>query len=110
MGPTHYVTNKFTYAYQEFVNTYGIPRYQEANPALFTTATFPFLFGVMYGDIGHGLLLMCVGLFFIWNEGYLANQLLGEVSNYDGEWVGCNDQGYGSTPGGYAYTGYDTMA
>jgi len=52
--PTHFTTNKFTYGYQEFVNTYGIPRYREANPALFTAATFPFLFGVMYGDIGHG--------------------------------------------------------
>lgn len=50
--PTHFATNKFTYGYQEFVNTYGIPRYREANPALFTAATFPFLFGVMYGDVG----------------------------------------------------------
>ncbi|KAL7469631.1 hypothetical protein ACHAXS_009897 [Conticribra weissflogii] len=57
--PTHFTTNKFTYGYQEFVNTYGIPRYREANPALFTAATFPFLFGVMYGDIGHGLFLFC---------------------------------------------------
>merc|ERR1740139_1752960 len=55
--PTHFGTNKFTYGYQEFVNTYGIPRYREANPALFTAATFPFLFGVMYGDIGHGSFL-----------------------------------------------------
>ena len=66
--PTHFVTNKFTYGYQEFVNTYGIPRYREANPALFTAATFPFLFGVMYGDIGHGLFLFVAGLFLLWNE------------------------------------------
>jgi V-type H+-transporting ATPase subunit a len=29
------------------VDTYGVPRYREANPALFTAATFPFLFAVM---------------------------------------------------------------
>lgn len=44
-APTHFTVNKYTYAFQEFVNTYGIPRYREANPALFTAATFPFLFG-----------------------------------------------------------------
>jgi len=66
--PTHFVTNKFTYAYQEFVNTYGIPRYREANPALLTAATFPFLFGVMYGDIGHGTFLLLGGIGLVWNE------------------------------------------
>lgn len=66
--PTYFVTNKFTYAYQEFVNTYGIPRYREANPALFTAATFPFLFGVMYGDIGHGMFLFLSGVTLVWNE------------------------------------------
>lgn len=66
--PTHFETNKFTYGYQEFVNTYGIPRYREANPALFTAATFPFLFGVMYGDIGHGMFLLCAGIYLISQE------------------------------------------
>jgi V-type H+-transporting ATPase subunit a len=78
--PTHFVTNKFTYGYQEFVNTYGIPRYREANPALFTAATFPFLFGVMYGDIGHGLFLFSVGLWLIWNEKANDNARLGEMT------------------------------
>jgi V-type H+-transporting ATPase subunit a len=50
--PTHFHTNKFTEVFQAVVNTYGVPRYREANPALFTTVTFPFLFGVMYGDMG----------------------------------------------------------
>lgn len=43
-------------------NTYGVPRYKEINPALFSIMTFPFLFGVMFGDIGHGSLLFLVGL------------------------------------------------
>jgi V-type H+-transporting ATPase subunit a len=64
-APTHFKTNDYTWAFQEFVNTYGVPRYREANPALFTAATFPFLFGVMYGDIGHGSILAMFGLFLI---------------------------------------------
>jgi V-type H+-transporting ATPase subunit a len=77
--PTHFRTNKFTDSFQEFVNTYGIPRYQEANPALFTAATFPFLFGVMYGDIGHGFCLMLVGFFLILTESNAESRSLGEM-------------------------------
>lgn len=79
--PTHFITNKFTYGYQEFVNTYGIPRYREANPALFTAATFPFLFGVMYGDIGHGLFLFSAGLYLLWNEKANEGAKLGEMGD-----------------------------
>ena len=78
--PTHFITNKFTYGYQEFVNTYGIPRYREANPALFTAATFPFLFGVMYGDVGHGLFLFLSGLTLLWNEKANDNSKLSEMA------------------------------
>jgi V-type H+-transporting ATPase subunit a len=48
--------------FQEIVNTYGVPMYKEANPAVFAIVTFPFLFGVMFGDVGHGFLLLLVGL------------------------------------------------
>ena len=66
--PTHFRTNKYTYPYQEFVNTYGMPRYREINPALFAAATFPFLFGVMYGDIGHSTLLSLGALYLVFTE------------------------------------------
>jgi V-type H+-transporting ATPase subunit a len=48
------------------VNTYGVPSYQEINPAVFTSVTFPFLFGVMFGDIGHGLLLLIPSVCLMW--------------------------------------------
>jgi len=63
--PTSFPLNDFTYPFQEFVNTYGVPRYKEANPALFTAVTFPFLFGIMYGDIGHGTCLALAGAYLV---------------------------------------------
>lgn len=70
--PTYFETNKFTSVFQSIVDTYGTPRYQEANPALFEVIMFPFLFGVMYGDIGHGLIMLLSALYMVRNEERLA--------------------------------------
>lgn len=52
--PSYFKTNEFTEPFQEIINTYGVPCYKEVNPALFAIVTFPFLFGVMFGDMAHG--------------------------------------------------------
>jgi V-type H+-transporting ATPase subunit a len=66
--PTLIKTNEFTMPFQQIVNTYGIPRYGEVNPALFNIITFPFLFGIMFGDIGHGGLLLTFALYLCFNK------------------------------------------
>jgi len=65
--PTYIRTNEYTQGWQDIINTYGIPKYQEANPALLTIVTFPFIFGMMYGDIGHGSMLLMAGIFLCKN-------------------------------------------
>ena len=67
--PTYIALNEFTSAFQLVVNTFGIPRYREINPGYFTIITFPFLFGVMFGDIGHGFAVLLLGIYLcIFNE------------------------------------------
>ena len=66
MRPTYIPTNEFTYAFQEIVNTYGIPRYREINPAIFNIVFFPFLFGIMFGDIGHGIIVFLFAMYLIY--------------------------------------------
>jgi V-type H+-transporting ATPase subunit a len=44
--------------------------YKEVNPAVFACVTFPFLFGVMFGDMGHGSLMFVFGLILIFAEPY----------------------------------------
>ena len=35
---------------------------------MFTAATFPFLFGIMYGDMGHGFCLFLLGAYLVLTE------------------------------------------
>lgn len=44
-------------------DTYGVPNYQEINPSIFAIVTFPFLFGVMFGDLAHGAAIFAFGLY-----------------------------------------------
>jgi len=51
-------------SYQSLVNGFGVPTSYELNPAFLMFITFPIIFGFMFGDVGHGLLLLIGGLYF----------------------------------------------
>uniref|UniRef100_H3D2B7 V-type proton ATPase subunit a n=1 Tax=Tetraodon nigroviridis TaxID=99883 RepID=H3D2B7_TETNG len=72
--PTYNKTNKFTSGFQNIVDAYGMGTYREINPAPYTIITFPFLFAVMFGDMGHGALMTCAALYLVLRESRLMAQ------------------------------------
>jgi V/A-type H+/Na+-transporting ATPase subunit I len=47
--------------FQMLVTTYGEPQYSELDPTPLTTILFPLMYGAMFGDVGHGLILTLIG-------------------------------------------------
>ncbi|KAJ3171941.1 H(+)-transporting V0 sector ATPase subunit a [Irineochytrium annulatum] len=77
--PTYHKTNKITSAFQEIVDSYGMASYREVNPGIFTVITFPFLFAVMFGDFGHGILVSAFAGWMCYNEKKLGAKKWGEI-------------------------------
>ncbi|KAM4691452.1 V-type proton ATPase 116 kDa subunit a 1 isoform 4-T4 [Rhinophrynus dorsalis] len=72
--PTYNKTNKFTSGFQNLVDAYGIGSYREINPAPYTIITFPFLFAVMFGDFGHGILMTLFAVWMVLKESRILSQ------------------------------------
>ncbi|XP_039481392.1 V-type proton ATPase 116 kDa subunit a [Drosophila santomea] len=80
MPPTYFRLNKFTRGFQNLIDAYGMADYKELNPAPYTIITFPFLFAVMFGDLGHGILLIFFSLIMIWKHRMIEKYQIASTS------------------------------
>lgn len=64
--PTKLENPKLFKPFEMFVQMYGLPAHNELDPTVFVGLTYSFIFGVMFGDVGQGLLLM-IGGFLIYH-------------------------------------------
>lgn len=53
--------NKFSQPFSMFVEMYGLPAYNGVNPTMFVAITYTLFFGIMFGDVGHGLVIALLG-------------------------------------------------
>ncbi|MCX5666511.1 MAG: hypothetical protein NT036_05695 [Candidatus Omnitrophica bacterium] len=53
--------------FELLIDAYGIPRYGTIDPTIFVAISFLIMFGAMFGDLGHGLVLSVVSL-FLWRS------------------------------------------
>jgi len=60
--PTRILNSRFVKPFEELTKLYGLPKYDEIDPTPFLAITFPIIFGLMFGDVGHGLVLLIGGL------------------------------------------------
>ncbi len=75
--PVKFKKGRLAKVFAPFVDMYGVPAYGEADPRLFLALTYCLFFGMMFGDIGQGAVLILVGLYMYkkrgsWLGGILA--------------------------------------
>ncbi len=66
--------------FEPFVKMYGLPSYHEMDPTPLMALTYTLLFGIMFGDVGQGALLILAGL-LMWK---LKGMWLGKIICYAG--------------------------
>jgi len=52
--PSYLLHPQWLQLFLKLVNNYGIPNYREFDPSYFFTLTYILMFGLMFGDVGHG--------------------------------------------------------
>lgn len=60
--PTLYRPAPVARAFRPLVTTYGAAPYADIDPTPFAAISFVLMFGMMFGDVGHGLVLSALGL------------------------------------------------
>lgn len=60
--PTQFFHTCLLRPFQLLVTTYGLPRYREIEPTAIVAVSFLLMFGFMFGDVGHGGVLLVAGL------------------------------------------------
>lgn len=60
--PVKLKNNFFAKPFELYTQMYGTPNYGEIDPSAFIAFTYSLLFGIMFGDVGHGIVLLIAAI------------------------------------------------
>lgn len=72
--------------FEMLVSSYGLPEYKFIDPTVFVAISFLIMFGMMFGDVGHGLVLCGIGWLLGFRKGRRSEgvTLVGKLGFYCG--------------------------
>lgn len=73
--PVKLKNNRFSQPFESFVEMYGLPSYNEIDPTVIVSLLYTLFFGIMFGDVGQGVVLSIVGA-LMWK---LKKMMLGKI-------------------------------
>jgi len=73
---------RFLEAFEKLTFSLGYPRPEEVNPVYIMAITFPFLFGIMFADVGQGAILLIFGLIMLYFRGKVDINKVGDIMRY----------------------------
>lgn len=78
--PTRLKNHWLVRPFETLVTTYGTPAYHEMDPTWFIAITYMILFGMMFGDLGQGLLLLLAGVFITKRVSAVGGGILSRIA------------------------------
>ena len=69
----------FVKPFEMFVDMYGLPSYQDLDPTPYVAFSYILLFGIMFGDLGQGLMVSLLGLFLYKKKGMAIGGIMSRI-------------------------------
>lgn len=77
--PTKLTNNWFFRPFEMLVEMYGVPQYGTFDPTVFFGITYCLLFGIMFGDLGQGIVISLIGAYMFHKKGMVLGAIMERI-------------------------------
>jgi V/A-type H+-transporting ATPase subunit I len=74
--PTSLINNNAVKPFENFIGMYGLPSYNEIDPTPFMAISYSIIFGLMFGDLGQGFVILLIAIFMKYKKMFLGDIMI----------------------------------